>query len=261
MPTRVPTPPPPPPHADRTPEHITKLAPTPHPDPTDAPTPPPARHVDASAVRAKADALYQKKQFRDASAVIHNAQASLSADDAKDLKTLSGGVRRPEPYVRDGTRREQADRRVPALQSATSFDRSAGGTLIGELQSKDGAAGAESRGHVHGEGPVRGRVRAVRAAEAGGTERLDDAVRHSLEGKAGELYAAAQADMDANPELARAEIARIKAWSTRRTPGRSRLRSSRAAAPSGAGQATSRPLMMRSRSSNSNGLSMCASAP
>ncbi len=206
-PTHTPTPTPAP--------HIAAHTPTPTPAPHVDPDPPvstPKHAGDAAAVRARGDALYQKRQFGDAAKAIRAGLASVGAEDAKDLRSLAATYDNLNKAYSVGT--APGTRPIDAylaLQSAASFDRAAGGQWVSDLQDRMGQVAPKAAIAYMAKERFEDAYGAVRVAEAAGQGKESTAsIRATLSQKAGVLYQAAVDEWDSDNKSARQKLARIK---------------------------------------------------
>ena len=211
-PAPAPTPRPPTPTPAPTPHIATHTpTPTPHVDP-DPPVSTPKHTGDAAAVRARGEALYQKRQFGDAAKAIRAGLGSVGADDAKDLRSLAATYDNLNKAYSVGT--APGTRPIDAylaLQSATSFDRAAGGQWVTDLQDRMGQVAPKAAIAYMAKERFEDAYGAVRVAEAAGQGKESTAsIRATLSQKAGVLYQAAVDEWDSDNKSARQKLARIK---------------------------------------------------
>ena len=209
--------------------------------------------------KAKAEAQFKAKQFTEAAAIL---RAAIAGADPERRDAICSRPR--ESTTQFGAATTSAWRPGPGpidafekLQTREELRQQRRRCLRVRHPEQARAGRAEGRGRLH----VRARTIASahergRIADARYGNGDDQIVRQKLESVAARaLQATRHGQIRRSPPVRREAQARSSTWSTRRAPGTRRP----ARRLSGAGRAAS--AITRSSRSNSNGLSMCASAP
>ncbi|MDQ3367493.1 MAG: hypothetical protein M3680_18895, partial [Myxococcota bacterium] len=171
----------------------------------------PKRTIDAGDARVKADRLYRDKKFNEAAAVLRSA-SSVGGSDGSDLKSAAAVYEQVGRNFNVGmgpaTKPTEA---YDALNRAANLDRGAGGAFSTEIQTKLAQVAPRAAVAFMAAKDFSKAFQAARAAETfGGGNPSTKSVRSALEDRAGELYATALKELDANPDAAKSKLREIK---------------------------------------------------
>jgi hypothetical protein len=171
-------------------------------------------------IRNDALALYRAKNFSGAAALISGSLASVSPDDAKDLRNLAAIYSQlGKSYsvgMAPGTKASDA---YIALRRALDYDREFGAAFSGEIKEKliDKASRAAMTYMAAKE--YEAAFQAVRTSEAhGSTSSTNQAVRKNLEAVAADLMKAATSERASDPEGSNKKLRQILGIVDNKTP-------------------------------------------
>jgi pSer/pThr/pTyr-binding forkhead associated (FHA) protein len=164
-------------------------------------------------VKSEAMALYKAKNFNGASAVVTAALPAYAGGDAQDLRTIASVYTQlGKSYnfgMAPGTKATDA---YIALLRARSFDRDLGGSYIPEIEKRLATVSARAALSFMAAKEYESAAQAVKVASDLGTETAatTKSVREALEGVAGELVRAAQAELTSNPDAAKKKLRQVQ---------------------------------------------------
>ena len=216
-----------------------------------------------SGAKAKADELYRSKKFNEAASRAQRAAASGRSDDASELKSLAGVY---EQFGRHVQRRHgaghDARRRVAALEARDELRHTAGARSATEINAE---ARARSRRRPRSRSPRE----ELREAAIGGRGRREprqqdrrhqDAREHPRVRQPASSTTRQPEEIDSDPR--RGEVQAPPDQGHGRLDRARGIRRPRSCSAAADGYCRRRRVAITfSRRSNSNGLSMCASAP
>nr|MBA3820884.1 hypothetical protein [Deltaproteobacteria bacterium] len=203
-------------------------------DPVTPPTP--KRTADTTDAKTKADRLYREKKFNEAASVLRSA-SSVGGSDGSDLKSAAAVYEQVGRNFNVGmgpaTKPTEA---YDALNRAANLDRGAGGAFSTEIQAKLAQVAPRAAVAFMAAKDFSKAFQAARAAETyGGANPSTKSVRSALEDRAGELYATAIKELDANPDAAKSKLREIKSIVDGKSPWYAKASKALAGASGGSG--------------------------